>query len=233
MLDQGHRVAETHKPAPWGGENKKGSETMKQQVNTQFVHASCGHTYVAPIEADGAHLAGLPCTRCVGRDFPADLYRIPGMKSSSTCRHCGKPIIRQHIGAYDGDHVQTILGNYSGINTPIYGEDYSGHPDYHPACWIEYVTQRQARWTESKRQADADRAEFHAASNAAFQIAVAFESRLADVPGRVDEFVGAGGRGYRFTPQGELPVVEVRAGVATYPDTARNRQLKQQGIITY
>lgn len=202
---------------------------MKQQAN-QIIHASCGHTYLVSDDADAARLSALPCTQCVGRDFPAE-NRIPGMKPSSICRHCGQPIIRQHLGAYDGDHVQAILGHYPGINTPIYGEDYSGHPEFHPACWIEYVSGRQAKWAESKRQADADRAEFQAASSAAFQVAVSFDSRLAGVSGRVDEFVGAGGRGYRFVPKGELPEVEVWAGVARYPDCPRNRQLRKQGII--
>jgi len=127
-----------------------------------------------------------------------------------------------------------IVGHYPGIGTPMYREEISGHPEYHPICWIEYVTSRQAKWTEQKERYEAERAEFHASTNASYLIAVAFDPRLSGVPGRVDEFIGAGGqRRYRIVPKGELPEVEVRGGTASYPDTPRNRQLRAQGIIIY
>jgi len=202
----------------------------RQTPDTQTIHANCGHTYLAPIDADGAHLAGLPCTRCVGRDYPAE-YRSPDTGYCATCRHCGQPISRGIVDARRGDQVLTIIGRYPGIDTPIYSTEYTGHPDYHPACWIEHVSERQAKWDAQRRQADAARAEFMDASHAAYLSAVAFEPRLSGVPGLVTEFGDSRGRGYRFTPQGELPIVDVQNGTATYPDVSRNRQLRKQGII--
>jgi len=198
-------------------------------MKIQTIRPICGHVYFVDGK-NASHLSDLPCTRCAGRGYPVE-YRSPDIHPSNTCLHCGQEIYRQHTGAYDGDRVKTIIGYYSGINSPIYSYEISGHPDYHPACWIEHVSGQQARWAEQKARDTASHADFQSAVRLAWRIAASFDPRIASVSGNVDEFSDKLGTGYRFTPKGELPVIDVLDNRAYYPDVARNRQLCREGVI--